>query len=89
VAEQAAKADALIDDLQTAGLPEDGPVLRAKLLRLELLKVKGGLEREFEKWVLDCQRCNRRVHWVSGIGVTPGHWAHAEPAPGHPPLLLR
>jgi hypothetical protein len=41
VAQQAAKADALIDDLMTAGLPEDGPVLQAKLIRLELLKVKG------------------------------------------------
>jgi hypothetical protein len=39
VSKQAAKADALIDDLVVAGLPEDGPVLQAKLLRLELLKV--------------------------------------------------
>jgi hypothetical protein len=68
VAEQAAKADALIDDLQAAGLPEDGPVLQAKLIRLELLKVDGDLERELGKWVLDCRRCNRRVHWVAGIG---------------------
>jgi hypothetical protein len=21
------------------------------------------------------------VHWVSGLGVVPGHWAHREPAP--------
>jgi hypothetical protein len=21
------------------------------------------------------------VHWVSGLGVMPGHWAHQEPAP--------
>jgi hypothetical protein len=46
VTEQAAKADALIYDLKTAGLPEDGPILQAKLIRLELLKVKGDLERE-------------------------------------------
>jgi hypothetical protein len=74
VAEQASKADALIDDLQAAGLREDGPVLQAKLLRLELLKVKGDLERELGRWVLDCRRCNRRVHWVSGIGVTRATW---------------
>jgi hypothetical protein len=77
VTEQAAKADALIDDLKSAGLPEDGPVLQAKLIRLELLKVKGDQERELGRWVLDCRRCHRRVHRVSGIGITPGHWAHA------------
>jgi hypothetical protein len=87
VTEQAAKADALIYDLKTAGLPEDGPVLQAKLIRLELLKVKGDLERELGRWVLDCRRCNRRVRWVAGIGILPGHWAHAEPAPDHPPVL--
>jgi hypothetical protein len=87
VAEQAGKADALIDDLQAAGLPEVGPVLQGKLIRLELLKVKGDLERELGKWVLDSRRCNRRVHWVAGIGVTPGRWAHAEPAPDHTPIL--
>jgi hypothetical protein len=75
VSEQAAKADALINDLHVAGLPEDGPVLQAKLIRLELLKVKGDLERELGRWVLDCGRCNRRVHWVAGIGIRPGHWA--------------
>jgi hypothetical protein len=63
VTEQAAKAAALVDELQVAGLPQGGPVLQAKLIRLELLKVKGDLERELEQWVLDCQRCNRRVHW--------------------------
>ena len=73
VAQQAAKADALIDDLKLAGLPEDGPVLQAKLLRLELLKVKGDLERKLGRWVLDCRRCNRQVHWVAGIWIRPGH----------------
>jgi hypothetical protein len=87
VAEQATKADALIDELTTAGLPEDGPVLQAKLIRLELLKVKGDLERELGGWILDCLECNRRVHWVAGIGVRPGHWAHAGPAPDHGPSV--
>jgi hypothetical protein len=36
--------------------------------------------------LLGCRRCNRRVHWVAGLGVQPGHWAYAEPAPD-PPLL--
>jgi hypothetical protein len=41
VAEQVAKAYVLVDELKAAGLPEDGPVLHAKLLRLELLQVTG------------------------------------------------
>jgi hypothetical protein len=72
VAEQAAKADALIDDLQLAGLPEDGPVLQAKLIRLELLKVKGDLERELGRWVLDCQRCNGGSTGCRGSGFGQG-----------------
>jgi hypothetical protein len=87
VAEQAAKADTLIDDLQGAEMPQDGPVLQAKLIRLELLKVKGDLERELGQWVIDCRRCNRRVHWVAGLGVQPGRWGHAEPAPNHRPSI--
>jgi hypothetical protein len=27
---------------------------------------------------LNCRQC---VHWVSGLGVRPGQWAHREPAP--------
>lgn len=88
VAEQAAKADALIDYLRDAGMPEDGAILLAKLIRRELLIVKGDLERELGVWVLDCRRCNRRVHWVAGLGITPGHWAHAEPAPAHDIVLF-
>ena len=37
-------------------------MLAAKDLRAELLRVKGDLERELGGWVLDCRRCNRRVH---------------------------
>jgi hypothetical protein len=51
------------------------------MLRLELLKVKADLERELETWVPNCTKCGLDVHWVSGLGVSPGHWAHAEPAP--------
>ncbi len=24
---------------------------------------------------LNCSKCGNDVHWVSGLGVTPGHWA--------------
>jgi hypothetical protein len=48
------------------------------MLRLELLKVNADLERELEDFSL---RCGLDVHWVSGLGVSPGHWAHREPTP--------
>lgn len=51
------------------------------MLRAELLSVKGDLEREIERIVLDSAVCGRTVHYVGGLGVSPGHWAHAEPAP--------
>jgi hypothetical protein len=43
--------------------------------------VKADLERELETWSLNCTQCGLDVHWVSGLGVSPGHWAHCEPAP--------
>jgi hypothetical protein len=91
VAKQAQNAYHLIDTLSAVGLaPDDGPMLAAKDLRAELLRLKGDLERELSGWVLDCQRCNGRVHWVSGVGSRPGHWGHAEPAPkDHAPDLAR
>ena len=61
--------------------------LQAKMLRLELLNVKADLERGLETFVLHCTRCGLEVHWVSGLGVSPGHWAHAEPAPHATPKL--
>jgi hypothetical protein len=92
VAEQVRKAADLIDEMYVAGLPDgEGPVLAAKLLRAELLRVKGDLERELARLLLDCRRCKRRVHWVQGEGSDPGHRGHAEPAlpttsPGSDPL---
>jgi hypothetical protein len=63
-------------------------MLAAKRLRMELLTTKGDLERELARFASDCQTCDRRVHWVPGVGPEPGHWAHAEPAPpGHPPVV--
>jgi hypothetical protein len=49
------------------------------MLRLELLKAD--LERELETWVPNFTKCGLDVHWVSGLGASPGHWAHREPAP--------
>jgi hypothetical protein len=82
IVEQAAKTDALVDEVLDAGLDGCHPVtIQAKLLRLELLKVKGDIERELGTFCLDCSACGREVHWVEGHGVSPGHWAHREPAP--------
>ena len=83
VAEQAAKANDLVDEALAAGLGASDPmVVHAKMLRLELLKVKADLERELATWVLDCTACGMEVHWVQGISVAdPGHWGHRLPAP--------
>jgi hypothetical protein len=90
LSEQAAKADALVDEAMDAGLDGSHPVtVHAKMLRLELLKTKAALERELGRLVLHCSRCWRTVHWVPGLGVEPGHWAHAEPAPQHEPTVWR
>jgi len=81
-------ADAPVDEAVDAGLDASQPVtVHAKMLRLELLKVKADLERELGRLVLDCSRCGLDVHWVSGLRISPGHWAHWEPAPHHLPTL--
>lgn len=88
VTEQATKADALVDEALAAGLDGSHPLtVHAKMLRLELLAVKGDLERELGRLVLDCSACGRTVHWVPGLGPSPGHWAHREPAPHHEPAV--
>jgi hypothetical protein len=88
LSEQAAKADALVDEAIEAGLDGSHPItVHTKMLRLELLKTKAALERELGRLVLNCSRCWRRVHWVSGLAVEPGHWAHSEPAPNHEPVV--
>jgi hypothetical protein len=51
--------------------------------------VKADLERVLERLVLDCIVCGRTVHYVGGLGVRAGHWAHAEPAPHATPKLVR
>jgi hypothetical protein len=68
-------ASAIVDEAPDAGL--DGSHLvtvHAKVLWLELLKVKADLERELGQLVLGCSDCGRTVHWVPGLGVQSGHW---------------
>jgi hypothetical protein len=77
IAEQAAKADELVDEAMAAGGGDHPVTVHAKMLRLELLRVKADLERELETWSLNCcTKCGLDVHWVGGLGVSPGHWAH-------------
>jgi hypothetical protein len=88
VTEQAAKADDLVNEAIEVGHGRSDPlVIHAKMLRLELLNVKADLERELEDFSLNCSKCGLDVHWVSGLGITPGHWAHGEPAPHGEPLV--
>jgi hypothetical protein len=88
VAEQAKNASAIVDEAHDAGLDGSHPVtLQAKMLRLELMNVKGDLERELGRLVLHCTACGQRVHWVSGVGVSPGHWGHRFPAPHGEPVV--
>jgi hypothetical protein len=88
IAKEAGKADALVDEALAAGLDGSHPVtIQAKQLRQELLGIKADMEQELETFVLDCSSCGREVHWVSGLGVQPGHWAHREPAPRGEPLV--
>jgi hypothetical protein len=49
--------------------------------------VKAELERELVAWVPNCSKSGLDVHWVSGLSVSPGHWAHAEPAPHGEPAV--
>ncbi len=68
IAEQAAKADDLVDEAIDVGHGRSHPlVVHAKMLRLELLKVKANLERELETWSLNCTKCGLDVHWVAGL----------------------
>jgi hypothetical protein len=84
VTEQAANADEAV----TAGLDGSDPLtVHVKQLRAELLSVKADLERELERETLDCTVCGEPVHYVGGLGVRAGHWAHAEPAPHATPKL--
>jgi hypothetical protein len=80
VADEAAKADGLVEEALAAGLPGNHPVtIQAKTLRQELLDTKALLEGELCKIVVNCRTCGLHAHWVEGLGAKAGHWAHAEP----------
>jgi hypothetical protein len=49
--------------------------VHAKMLRLKLLRAKADLERALETWVPNCTKSGLDVHWVGGLGVSPGQWA--------------
>ena len=87
ISEQAAKADEVVHEategrrkFSSGHGPREDAAPRP-------LKVKADLERELEDFSLNCTRCGLDVHWVSGIGVTPGHWGHREPAPHGEPAV--
>ena len=88
VAEQAVKADELVDEAKAAGGGDHPVTVHAKMLRLELLKVKADLDRELAAWVLDCKACGMEFHWVQGVSMAdPGHWGHRRPAPHGDPVV--
>ena len=37
--------------------------------------MKADLERELEDFSLNCSKCCLDLPWVSGLGVSPRHWA--------------
>jgi hypothetical protein len=89
ITEQAAKTDGLVDELMAAGLDGSDPtVVGVKMVRAELLSIKGDLERELEPEFLDCVLCGVPAHYVGGLGVREGHWSHAAPAPHATPKLV-
>ncbi len=45
------------------------------------------LERELEDFSFNCSKRGLDVHWVSGLGVVPGQWAHGEPSPHCQPAV--
>jgi hypothetical protein len=87
VSEQAAKAD----DLMTRRPPRAEAItpftVHAKMLRPELLKVKGELERSLGELVLDCSKCGQTVLLGRRLGASVVHWLHREPAPHGEPSV--
>ena len=68
IADRARDANRVVEDAHAVDPKDDsGLVAAAKRLRIELLTMKGQLERELGRLLLHCRRCNRRGHWVSGV----------------------
>jgi hypothetical protein len=55
----------------------------AKMIRLETPEREEGVGGELKTLSLNCSKCGLEVHWLSGLGVSPGHWAHREGAALH------
>ncbi len=69
-----------MDEARDSGSP--APVVAAaRRMHSDLLRTKHAAEDVLVAFVLDCSRCDRRVHWVPGEGCELGRWAHSEPAP--------
>ncbi len=77
IAEQAVKADELVDEAKAAGGGDHPVTVHAKMLRLELLKVKADLERELEDFSLLFQMRPRR-----SLGLGARDHARSLGAPG-------
>ena len=67
----------------------DAVMAGVRKMHSDLLRTKHAAEDELVAFVLDCERCGRRVHWVPGEGCELGRWAHAEPAPSDQQPRLR
>jgi hypothetical protein len=72
VTEQAANANAIVDEAMDARLNGSEPfIVNIKRRRAELLSVKADLERELERLWLNCVVCGVPAHYVGGLGVRP------------------
>ena len=78
IAEQAAKADEIVDEATEADGGTHPVTIHAKMLRLELLKVKADLERELETWVPQLHEVRPR----RALGVWARRLTGALGAPG-------
>jgi hypothetical protein len=80
-------AAALVAEARDADAPP-AVMSAARKMASDLQRTKHEAEDVLVAFVLDCNRCGRRVHWVPGESCELGHWAHAEPAPdNHAPRL--
>jgi len=67
---------------------DGGPATDARLNRPEHLWVDAqGNVHVADTFNSRIRKCGLDVHWVSGLGVSPGHWGHREPAPHGEPAL--
>ena len=72
IAEQAVKADELADEAKAAGGGNPSVTVRAKMLRLELLKVKADPERELEDFSLNGSKMRPRRALGLRVGNSAG-----------------